>query len=73
MKQLKWTIASFPFPSVVLGLTVFMFPGDMELKQNKSLPAEKQIITADPDITTVCRTFFSWNELSGEKYLVNLA
>ncbi|EPS67447.1 hypothetical protein M569_07325, partial [Genlisea aurea] len=27
--------------------------GDMELKQNKSLPAEKQIVTADPDIVTV--------------------
>ncbi|KAL2554868.1 putative protein phosphatase 2C 21 [Forsythia ovata] len=27
--------------------------GDMELKQNKSLPAEKQIVTANPDITTV--------------------
>ncbi|KAL8458932.1 hypothetical protein ACS0TY_036426 [Phlomoides rotata] len=27
--------------------------GDMELKQNKSLPAEQQIVTANPDITTV--------------------
>ncbi|KAK4488890.1 hypothetical protein RD792_004680 [Penstemon davidsonii] len=27
--------------------------GDMELKQNKSLPAEKQIVTANPDIVTV--------------------
>ncbi|KAL3511991.1 hypothetical protein ACH5RR_024708 [Cinchona calisaya] len=27
--------------------------GDMELKQNKSLPAERQIVTAEPDITTV--------------------
>ncbi|KAH0707651.1 hypothetical protein KY285_012536 [Solanum tuberosum] len=27
--------------------------GDMELKQNKSLPAEKQIVTANPDICTV--------------------
>ncbi|CAK9133789.1 unnamed protein product [Ilex paraguariensis] len=27
--------------------------GDMELKQNKSLPAEKQIVTANPDINTV--------------------
>ncbi|MCD9646719.1 hypothetical protein HAX54_036873 [Datura stramonium] len=27
--------------------------GDMELKQNKSLPAEKQIVTANPDIHTV--------------------
>ncbi|KAL7099563.1 hypothetical protein ACP275_09G092100 [Erythranthe tilingii] len=27
--------------------------GDMEMKQNKSLPAEQQIVTADPDIVTV--------------------
>ncbi|GER44066.1 protein phosphatase 2C family protein [Striga asiatica] len=27
--------------------------GDMEMKQNKSLPAEKQIVTADPDIVTL--------------------
>lgn len=27
--------------------------GDMELKQNKSLPAEKQIVTSNPDIRTV--------------------
>ncbi|XP_028109831.1 probable protein phosphatase 2C 60 isoform X3 [Camellia sinensis] len=27
--------------------------GDMELKQNKSLPAEKQIVTANPDVNTV--------------------
>uniref|UniRef100_A0A5B7BF46 PPM-type phosphatase domain-containing protein n=1 Tax=Davidia involucrata TaxID=16924 RepID=A0A5B7BF46_DAVIN len=27
--------------------------GDSELKQNKSLPAEKQIVTANPDINTV--------------------
>ncbi|XP_028781043.1 probable protein phosphatase 2C 21 [Neltuma alba] len=27
--------------------------GDMEFKQNKFLPAEKQIVTADPDITSV--------------------
>ncbi|KAL0415438.1 UNVERIFIED_CONTAM: putative protein phosphatase 2C 60 [Sesamum latifolium] len=27
--------------------------GDMEMKQNKSLPAEKQIVTANPDIVTV--------------------
>uniref|UniRef100_A0A2C9UZ26 protein-serine/threonine phosphatase n=1 Tax=Manihot esculenta TaxID=3983 RepID=A0A2C9UZ26_MANES len=28
--------------------------GDAEFKQNKSLPAEKQIVTANPDINTVC-------------------
>ncbi|WVY89193.1 hypothetical protein V8G54_034707 [Vigna mungo] len=27
--------------------------GDMEFKQNKYLPAEKQIVTADPDVTSV--------------------
>ncbi|XP_030470951.1 probable protein phosphatase 2C 21 [Syzygium oleosum] len=27
--------------------------GDVEFKQNKSLPAEKQIVTANPDITTI--------------------
>ncbi|XP_027344530.1 probable protein phosphatase 2C 60 isoform X2 [Abrus precatorius] len=27
--------------------------GDMEFKQNKTLPAEKQIVTADPDINSV--------------------
>jgi len=26
----------------------------MEFKQNKYLPAEKQIVTADPDVTSVC-------------------
>ena len=30
------------------------FPaGDMEFKQNKFLPAEKQVVTANPDINTV--------------------
>lgn len=27
--------------------------GDMEFKQNKFLPAEKQVVTADPDVNTV--------------------
>lgn len=27
--------------------------GDMEFKQNKFLPAEKQVVTANPDINTV--------------------
>lgn len=27
--------------------------GDMEFKQNKFLPAESQIVTADPDVNTV--------------------
>lgn len=29
------------------------FAGDMEFKQNKFLPAEKQMVTADPDINCV--------------------
>lgn len=32
----------------------------MEFKQNKGLPAEKQIVTADPDINIVC--FYSFLE-----------
>lgn len=34
-----------------------MLSGDMEMKQNKSLPPEQQIVTANPDIVTVCGTF----------------
>lgn len=31
------------------------FPlGDMELKQNELLPAERQIVTAEPELKTVC-------------------
>lgn len=30
----------------------------MEFKQNKFLPAEKQIVTANPDINTVCTLYF---------------
>ena len=29
------------------------FTGDMEFKQNKFLPTEKQIVTASPDVNTV--------------------
>lgn len=32
--------------------------GDMEFKQNKYLSAEKQIVTANPDINAVC--IFLW-------------
>lgn len=28
-------------------------PGDMELKKNKSLPADEQIVTANPDLNMV--------------------
>ena len=31
-----------------------IYTGDMEFKQNKFLPADKQIVTANPDINTVC-------------------
>ncbi|XP_028106967.1 probable protein phosphatase 2C 60 [Camellia sinensis] len=30
---------------------------DMELKQNKSLPVEKQIVAANPDVNTVCSIY----------------
>lgn len=30
----------------------------MEFKQNKFLSAEKQIVTANPDINSVCTFFF---------------
>lgn len=33
--------------------------GDMEFKQNKFLPPEKQIVTASPDINIVCVFFIS--------------
>ena len=39
-----------------MDVTIFMTSGDMELKQNKALPAERQIVTADPDITMVFMT-----------------
>lgn len=32
---------------------ILIFAGDMEFKQNKFLPAEKQIVTANPDISVV--------------------
>lgn len=32
--------------------------GDVEFKQNKYLPAEKQIVTADPDITSVSQAVY---------------
>lgn len=41
--------------------------GDMEFKQNKFLPVEKQIVTADPDVNTVgiffilCRNGLQYN------------
>lgn len=43
-----------PVPSASeLRYKSFVITGDMEFKQNKYLPAEKQIVTADPDITSV--------------------
>lgn len=40
-----------------------MVAGDVEFKLNKALPAEKQIVTANPDITTVrcISTFLAHN------------
>lgn len=32
---------------------LFSVSGDMEFKQNKYLPADKQIVTANPDINIV--------------------
>ncbi|KAJ6691185.1 PROTEIN PHOSPHATASE 2C 60 ISOFORM X1-RELATED [Salix koriyanagi] len=32
--------------------------GDVEFKQNKFFPVEKQIVTANPDINTVCLSVF---------------
>lgn len=58
---LKYTIASFLFSLCVIpGLINLMISGDMELKQNKSLPAEKQIVTANPDICTVSKFNGLW-------------
>ena len=34
--------------------------GDMEFKQNKFLPAEKQIVTANPDVNTVWVDVRGW-------------
>lgn len=36
----------------------FIYTGDMEFKQNKFLPADKQIVTANPDVNTVCTVSF---------------
>lgn len=33
--------------------------GDMELKKDKSLPAEKQILTANPDINIVRKSILN--------------
>ena len=37
-----------------LVFTILIVAGDVEFKQNKSLPADRQIVTANPDIKTVC-------------------
>lgn len=36
-----------------------MVAGDAEFKQNKFMPAEKQIVTAYPDVITVCSIWTS--------------
>jgi hypothetical protein len=46
----------FPF------FNIFQFTaGDMEFKQNKFLPAEKQVVTANPDINTVSLSLKQFN------------
>ena len=40
-------------------LTIVIVAGDVEFKQNKFLPADRQIITANPDITIVCSIWTS--------------
>lgn len=47
----------------MLKFLILLFPatGDMEFKQNKFLPAEKQIVTADPDINIVCFISYAIN------------
>jgi protein phosphatase 1G len=37
----------------LIGATHCFLTGDMEFKQNKFLPSEKQIVTASPDVNTV--------------------
>ncbi|KAL7170952.1 hypothetical protein ACSBR2_035749 [Camellia fascicularis] len=48
--------------------------GDMEFKQNKFLPAEKQIVTANPDINTVSFVMMMilccWHVMVSGKYLM---
>ena len=46
---------------------IFLFTlisGDLELKQNKSLPAKKQAVTANPKLNTVCSIlllYYGWS------------
>lgn len=58
-------LVSVPLESEIIEISFFLIsiascangflvvPGDVEFKLNKSLPAEKQIVTANPDISTV--------------------
>lgn len=50
-KEGKWET---PVLSHLLIAIKLFVAGDMEFKQNKTLPVEKQIVTANPDINTVC-------------------
>lgn len=43
---------------------ILIVPGDMELKRDKSRPAEEQILTANPDIRTVCALTLYMNKLA---------
>lgn len=38
----------------LLSFKILLLTGDVEFKQNKQLPVEKQIVTANPDVTSVC-------------------
>lgn len=38
----------------LLSFKLLLLTGDVEFKQNKQLPVEKQIVTANPDVTSVC-------------------
>lgn len=40
-------------PCFVTQVCEYLFIGDVEFKQNKFLPPEKQIVTANPDINVV--------------------
>lgn len=44
--------------------------GDMEFKQNKFLPAEKQIVTASPDINTVRLFPCAFSKIGDNRILV---
>lgn len=46
---------------VLIDWNRMVIAGDMEFKQNKFLPAEKQIVTANPDVNIVSAFSFYCN------------